>query len=55
MTIRERLNWLTLLINSKTRQLKRLPLGRCACHEPSVKWCTVHGEPADRRSRRKAA
>ena len=20
-------------------------LGRCACHEPTVKWCTRHGEP----------
>ena len=23
----------------------RLPLGRCACHEPSVRWCTRHGRP----------
>jgi hypothetical protein len=23
----------------------RLPLGRCACHEPTVKWCTRHGQP----------
>lgn len=23
----------------------RLPLGRCACLEPSVKWCTRHGRP----------
>jgi len=23
----------------------RLPLGRCACHEPSVKWCARHGRP----------
>ena len=23
----------------------RLPPGRCACHEPTVKWCTRHGEP----------
>jgi hypothetical protein len=23
----------------------RLPLGRCACHEPSVRWCTRHGLP----------
>jgi hypothetical protein len=22
-----------------------LPPGRCACHEPTVKWCTRHGEP----------
>ena len=20
-------------------------LGRCACHEPTVKWCTRHGAP----------
>jgi hypothetical protein len=23
----------------------RLPIGRCACHEPSVRWCTRHGRP----------
>jgi hypothetical protein len=23
----------------------RLPLGRCACHEPTVKWCARHGRP----------
>jgi len=23
----------------------RLPLGRCSCHEPTVKWCTRHGKP----------
>jgi len=23
----------------------RLPPGRCACREPTVKWCTRHGEP----------
>jgi len=23
----------------------RLPPGRCSCHEPTVKWCTRHGEP----------
>lgn len=22
-----------------------LPLGRCACHEPTVRWCTRHGRP----------
>jgi hypothetical protein len=26
-------------------QKNRLPLGRCACHEPTVKWCTRHGLP----------
>ena len=24
---------------------RRLPLGRCACHEPTVRWCGRHGEP----------
>jgi hypothetical protein len=24
---------------------RRLPLGRCACHEPTVKWCGRHGKP----------
>ena len=24
---------------------RRLPAGRCSCHEPTVKWCTRHGEP----------
>jgi hypothetical protein len=23
----------------------KLPVGRCACHEPSVRWCTRHGKP----------
>jgi hypothetical protein len=23
----------------------RLPRGRCACHQPTVKWCTRHGAP----------
>jgi hypothetical protein len=22
-----------------------LPVGRCACHEPTVKWCGRHGQP----------
>jgi hypothetical protein len=26
-------------------QENRLPAGRCACHEPSVRWCTRHGRP----------
>jgi hypothetical protein len=26
-------------------QKNRLPLGRCACHEVTVKWCTRHGRP----------
>jgi len=28
----------------------RLPPGRCACHEPTVKWCGRHGEPRKRRA-----
>jgi len=24
---------------------RRLPLGRCACHEPTVRWCGRHGQP----------
>jgi hypothetical protein len=27
---------------------RRLPLGRCACHEPTVRWCGRHGEPLKR-------
>lgn len=23
----------------------KLPQGRCACHEPTVKWCGRHGAP----------
>jgi hypothetical protein len=29
---------------------RRLPGGRCACHEPTVKWCGRHGEPRKRRT-----
>jgi hypothetical protein len=28
-----------------SRPRNRLPRGRCACHEPTVKWCTRHGQP----------
>jgi len=28
----------------------RLPPGRCACHEPTVKWCGRHGEPRKHRT-----
>jgi len=31
-----------------TTQARRLPLGRCACHEPTVKWCGRHGKPRRR-------
>lgn len=27
---------------------RRLPLGRCACHEPTVRWCGRHGQPLKR-------
>jgi hypothetical protein len=33
----------------------RLPLGRCACHEPTIKWCTRHGQPMKPPSNRLAA
>ena len=28
---------------------RRLPPGRCSCHEPTVRWCGRHGEPLQRR------
>ena len=28
----------------------RLPPARCACHEPTVKWCGRHGEPRKHRT-----
>ena len=37
---------LKLLIGSvRPAPGRRLPLGRCACHEPTVKWCGRHGQP----------
>jgi hypothetical protein len=33
---------LALLIGARKN---RLPLGRCACQELTVKWCTRHGRP----------
>ena len=33
-----------LLLGHMARK-NRLPAGRCACHEPSVRWCTRHGRP----------
>jgi hypothetical protein len=30
---------------AKAENEYRLPPGRCSCHEPTVKWCTRHGEP----------
>ena len=54
MTTRERLEFLNRFIarrlNSEKPNAPRLPLGRCACHEPTVKWCTRHGEPLKLRS-----
>lgn len=32
----------------------RLPPGRCSCHEPTVKWCTRHGDPHHSRPMRTA-
>lgn len=40
--------FLALLIAAKNN---RLPLGRCACHEPTIKWCTRHGRPLRREIR----
>ena len=53
MTTRERLELLNQLIarqlGSPAAQGNRLPLGRCACHEPTVRWCTRHGRPLKQR------
>jgi hypothetical protein len=35
-------------VREHTAPRRRLPLGRCACHEPSVKWCGRHGQPLKR-------
>lgn len=32
-------------------KIHRLPPGRCACREPTVKWCTRHGRPLKVRPR----
>ena len=32
-------------VREHTAPRPRLPLGRCACHEPTVKWCGRHGKP----------
>jgi len=33
------------LARTQKPEQHRLPPGRCSCHEPTVKWCTRHGEP----------
>lgn len=46
MKVSEQLNVLVHLIPAALRQpVNKLPPGRCACHEATVKWCTRHGEP----------
>ncbi len=45
MTIRKSLALLAKLMDSSAASGRRLPAGRCACHESTVKWCTRHGEP----------
>jgi hypothetical protein len=46
MTTRDRLAALTRLLQSTAAVPgQRLPAGRCACHEPTVKWCGRHGQP----------
>jgi hypothetical protein len=37
--------YLRRLLLAHSAQQNRLPAGRCACHEPSVRWCTRHGRP----------
>jgi len=39
------MNVLERRLARKQKPEPRLPAGRCACHEPTVKWCTRHGEP----------
>ncbi len=51
MRVSERLNVLVHLIPVALRRpANKLPPGRCACHEATVKWCTRHGEPLNLRS-----
>lgn len=33
------------LVREQPMPPRRLPLGRCACQEPTVKWCGRHGQP----------
>jgi hypothetical protein len=35
-------------VREHTAPRRRLPHGRCACQEPTVKWCGRHGEPLKR-------
>jgi hypothetical protein len=46
MRVSEPLNVLVHLIPAAMRfRRNKLPPGRCACHEATVKWCARHGEP----------
>jgi hypothetical protein len=46
MNVSTPLNALAHLIPAAMRfRRNKLPPGRCACHEPTVKWCGRHGEP----------
>ena len=50
MNDRQRTELLNRLVSRQLDSLAgvhryRLPLGRCACHEPTVKWCPRHGAP----------
>ena len=39
------MGFLTRSLSRSQKPEPRLPPGPCACHEPTVKWCTRHGEP----------
>ena len=39
------MEFLTRSLARNQKPEPRLPPGRCSCHEPTVKWCTRHGEP----------
>ena len=45
MTFDLLMNLLEHSLTAKATTEYRLPPGRCSCHEPSVKWCTRHGQP----------
>ena len=45
MTFELLMNLLGRSLAAKPASQYRLPPGRCSCHEPTVKWCTRHGEP----------
>jgi hypothetical protein len=50
MTERQRSELLNRLVTQQVNSLAgvhryRLPISRCACLEPTVKWCPRHGAP----------